>query len=110
MPRIISLAQYRQPPKRVFFSRRELNLLLSLYSRRVMNGEWRDYAIDHDNGMAVFSVFRHSYDRPIHAIAKRPGRRGTPPYFVLLSGQRAVKRSDSLDELLDGYFNASRSE
>ena len=48
-----------------FFNRSELNLLLSLYSRRVMSGEWRDYAIDQRAGMAVFSVYRHSQDQPL---------------------------------------------
>ena len=31
---------------RIFFSRRELDQLLQLYSRQVARGEWRDYAID----------------------------------------------------------------
>ncbi len=28
-----------------------------------MAGDWRDYAIDHGDGMVVFSIFRHSFDR-----------------------------------------------
>ena len=83
----------------MFFSRRELSQLLSLYSRRVMNGEWRDYAIDRHDGLVVFSVFRHTYASPLFAVAKR--RRGNDEsHYLLSSGGRTLKRSDSLDEVL----------
>lgn len=45
-------------------------MLLSLYSRRVSAGEWRDYAIDHERGLAAFSVFRHSRDQALFRILK----------------------------------------
>ena len=38
----------RKPP--VFFNRQELRQLLEVYSRRVVAGEWKDYAIDHHGG------------------------------------------------------------
>jgi hypothetical protein len=83
-----------------FFSRTELNLLLSLYSRRVMNGEWRDYAIDQRSGTAIFSVYRHSHEHPLYTIAKRTGNhcRG-PEYLVCRSGEKLVRTAD-LEEAL----------
>ena len=62
MSKLICIAEHRSNQRHIYFDRRELNKLLSLYSRRVARGEWRDYAIDHGPGMAVFSVFRHSHD------------------------------------------------
>jgi len=56
--------------RRIFFSRRELDQLLQLYSRQVARGEWRDYAIDQSDGSAAFSVFRHSLDAPLYTIVK----------------------------------------
>jgi hypothetical protein len=103
MPRIFYLAAHRRPPGRVFFSRRELNQLLALYSRRVISGEWRDYAIDHSDGVAVFSIFRHSFDRPLYAIAKRPAGAGGRDQFLLLSGGRTLKRGDSIDDVLSTF-------
>jgi hypothetical protein len=94
---------YRRQPRRVFFSRRELNQLLALYSRRVISGEWRDYAIDHRDGVAVFSIFRHSYDRPLYAIVKRAARGDGADQFLLLSGGRTLKRGDSIDEVLSRF-------
>ncbi len=64
------LGDYRRKAKAVFFSRTELNQLLSLYSRQVMRGEWRDYAIDQRENAAVFSVFRHTQERPLYTIVK----------------------------------------
>ena len=93
----------RRRPERGFFSRGELNQLLSLYSRRVMAGDWRDYAIDHRDGMAVFSVFRHSSDRPLYAVAKRLANGGGQDQFLLLSGARILKRSHSIDQVLPNF-------
>ena len=85
---------------RVFFTRHELNRLLSLYSRRVMNGEWRDYAIDLSAGMAVFSVFRNSHERPAFTIAKRAAASQRGVEFTVSSGGHRLCRSESLSEAL----------
>jgi hypothetical protein len=69
---------------RVFFSRAELDELLQLYSRQVMRGVWRDYAIDQRDGMATFSVFRRSLESPAYAIIKTaPGANRHGDYMVL---------------------------
>ena len=95
----ISLAERRRQGRLLFFNRRELNLLLSLYSRRVGSGEWRDYAIDHRPGMALFSVFRHSHDQALYAIAKSlDGER--KPHYRILAGGRRIKESKDLGEAL----------
>jgi hypothetical protein len=75
--------------KRVFFTRAELNQLLSLYTRQVMCGEWRDYAIDQRDGMVLFSMFRRTQELPIFTVMKTApgtGRRGD--YALLTGGQR----------------------
>ena len=92
--------QQRRPQPATFFSRSELNQLLSLYSRRVISGEWRDYAIDQRDGMAMFSVFRHSHDRPLFSIAKRAGPPGGASEFLVLSGRQKLCRSKSIGEAL----------
>jgi len=100
MPNVLCFAAPRRRPQRGFFSRRELNQLLSLYSRRVMAGDWRDYAIDHRDGMALFSIFRHSFDRPVYVIAKRVAPGGGRDQFVLSSGGRVLKRGERIDRVL----------
>ncbi len=108
MPQILGYEARRRRPKRVFFSRRELDRLLSLYSRRVMAGEWRDYAIDHRDGMAIFSVFRHSFERPLFAIAKRPTQGGGRDQFLLMRAGQVLRRSDRIDQVLPNVEHGFR--
>lgn len=97
------LDEYQRPRRRrpalTFFDRHELNMLLSLYSRRVMSGEWRDYAIDQRAGMAVFSVFRNTFDNPAYSIVKRV-RPGKPGDYLVNDGRTRLKRAESLSEAL----------
>jgi hypothetical protein len=88
----------------VFFSRGELQQLLNLYSTRVARGEWRDYAIDHKKGVAVFSVFRHTMERPLFSIAKR----GQGSEYVVYSGPQKVTRAGSLEEALKVFEKKAR--
>ena len=102
MGNLYQYQDYRRPARGaqhgVFFTRGELNLLLSLYSRRVMSGDWRDYAIDRQVDMAVFSVFRHTLDQPLFTIAKR--RRGGGCEYLVLSGRQKVAQAEGLAEAL----------
>ncbi len=79
-----------------FFSRSELQQLLNLYARCVANGEWRDYAIDQKNGMAIFSVFRHTHERPLYSVAKRD----TGSEYIVYAGLQKLKRANNLEEAL----------
>lgn len=91
----------RHRRRRVYFDRRELSLLLQVYSERVSRGEWRDYAIDHTAGGALFSVFRHSHDRPVYAIAKTAVPRGHE--YAVFDGRRKLARTPSLNEALSVF-------
>ena len=60
---IVDLREYRnsKDPIPVTFHRRELDLILRIYGRMVGEGEWRDYAIDHNRDKAIFSIFKLSF-------------------------------------------------
>ncbi|MEO3429621.1 DUF2794 domain-containing protein [Pelagibius sp. CAU 1746] len=98
MSQLYSFNESRKTPRRVFFDRAELNQLLSLYSRNVASGEWRDYAIDQAGGAAIFSVFRHTHDAPLYAIAKQRNNRSIE--YVVFSGREKIKRSNNLRDAL----------
>jgi hypothetical protein len=94
------LSDHRRKAKAVFFSRTELNQLLSLYSRQVMRGEWRDYAIDQRESAALFSVFRHTQERSLYTIVKfAPGtsRHGD---FAVLSGPERLASGSTIADVL----------
>lgn len=100
MTTLVRLADYRSRRGCIYFNRSELNQLLSVYSRRVARGEWRDYAIDHRNGMAVFSFFRHASTRPVYTLTKfAPGSRRRGDYVLTHEGRR-VKEGRNLADVL----------
>jgi hypothetical protein len=98
MTNLYRLADQRARRKIVAFDRRELGRLLSLYSARVASGEWRDYAIDFRPGMAVFSIFRHTAEQPLFAIAKVPG--GNQGSYVVYNGPRKLAHGETLEDVL----------
>ena len=63
--------QNRNDIKKVFFSKLELTSILSLYSKQVSKGLWKDYALDNYNETAIFSIFTHTHDKPIYQIIKK---------------------------------------
>jgi len=105
---VLALADYRTKQRTLYFSRQELNQLLSLYSRNVARGVWRDYAIDHRDGMALFSVFRHTHEAPAYSIIKAAAGQARPPEFIVQSGRQRLRVSRSLAEALQ-YFQTRLS-
>jgi hypothetical protein len=115
MAAVLRLGEYRRRHKTVFFSRPELNRLLSLYSRQVARGEWRDYAIDQRDDAALFSVFRHTQEAALYTVVKTAPEGGKRSAFALLRGRQLLASGPGLGEvlkklrpavLLDGVFGA----
>jgi hypothetical protein len=98
MSNLYRLADQRARRRIVSFDRRELSRLLNLYSMRVASGEWRDYAIDFLPGMAIFSIFRHTAEQPLYAIAKVPG--SNPGSYMVYNGPRELAHGDNLEDVL----------
>ncbi len=91
--------RYPAADGRVGFDKRELRQLFGLYSRRVMSGEWRDYAIDFGPKGAVFSVFRRAAEQPLFAIWKLAHGRERGRYVVAV-GAAVLRRAHTLGDLL----------
>ena len=100
---VVSLGDYRAREKPLYFTRTELNQLLSLYSLHVIRGVWRDYAIDHRDGMALFSVFRHTHEAPAYSIIKTAAAPNRPAEFLVQSGRQRLRASPSLPEALEFF-------
>ncbi|MEO1191475.1 MAG: DUF2794 domain-containing protein [Pseudomonadota bacterium] len=84
----------RRQARPVYFDRSELQALMALYSEQVMAGTWRDYAIDHLAGMAAFSVYRRSQERPLYTLAKRQIGPSDHEYLLFEEGRRRRKAGD----------------
>ena len=105
---VLPLRKYRAKRRPQFFTRAELNLLLGLYSRNVSRGVWRDYAIDHREGLALFSVFRHSQEAALYTIVKFVASSASPPEFVVMSGRQRLQAGATLGDAL-AYFRGKLS-
>ena len=72
-------------------------------SKRWARGVWRDYAIDHRDGMALFSVFRHTHEAPAYRIIKTAPAPARPAEFIVQSGRQRLRVSASLADALDFF-------
>jgi hypothetical protein len=112
---VLPLRDYRSARRTLYFTRSELNQLLGLYSRNVARGIWRDYAIDHRDGQALFSVFRHTHESAVYTILKAVGPGASPAAnqganqgaghaeFIVLSGRQHLHAANSLDGALEFF-------
>ena len=67
----------------------------------VAAGEWRDYALDFLDDVAVFSVFRRAAEMPLFRIEKRPKLRAKQgQYSVIAAGGIILKRGHELAQVL----------
>ena len=100
----MSITSPKKLRKTLFFSRVELGQILATYSSRVACGEWRDYAIDHMQGTAAFSIFRHSHETPLYVIEKQQRHPKEAAKFILRDRQKTLLKASSVNDII-GYFD-----
>ena len=103
MSTVVRLADYKNANRRIqpdiCFNKKEFDQLLSVYSRRVMSGEWKDYAIRHDPTMAAFLIYRNNSRQPSFTVIKRKTS-GSKLEYLVYHGRERLKRSASLTDAL----------
>ena len=55
---------------KLYFSKYELNLILSCYSSGVSRGKWKDYSINFNRHEAIFCFYKHTLSSPELALIK----------------------------------------
>ncbi len=88
-------------PPAAWFTRRELDRLLSLYGRMVAAGEWRDYGLADLPDRACFCVYRRAREHALYTIEKIPKqakRQGA--YQIVTATGLILKRGHDLDQVL----------
>ena len=102
-------ARRRQGAMPVTFNRQELDRILRIYGRMVASGEWRDYAIDHLDDRAVFSIFRRTSEVPLFRIEKNPRlARKQGAYSVVAASGLVMKRGHELEHVLRVFGKSLR--
>lgn len=84
----------------VFFDRSELSQILSVYSRKVIAGEWCDYGIEGGNDEVAFAIYRRNAASPSFRIIKRQRGREASRYRVVATSGRILKVGPSLRAVL----------
>ena len=85
----------------IFFSNHELKSILQLYSNNVANGIFKDYAIDHGTKNAIFSFYKHAYDKPLFQIEKVFKKKNDhDPEFLIKYKMRILEKNKSLNVLI----------
>jgi len=82
----------------IYFDRSELNQILSVYSRRVIAGEWCDYALNDGHHEAMFAIYKKRSRVPVFRVVKR--RSAKARYAVLDSGGQVLRMSADLAAVL----------
>ncbi|MGV8997747.1 MAG: DUF2794 domain-containing protein [Parvibaculaceae bacterium] len=85
----------------IFFTRAEFEAILSLYGRKVVDGEWRDYAIGSTREVATFAIHRRASEQPLFRIEKRPKlARKQGAFAVIAASGLVMKRGHDLTQVL----------
>lgn len=109
MNAVIRFPDIRAKTPTLHFTRAEFHRLLALYSKRVMSGEWRDYAISFGPAMASFFIFRHSLENPLFVISKLdPRGRGRNGRFLVSSQGRKLYQGHVLEDALAVFDRPTR--
>lgn len=88
-------------PVSVVFDRKELAVILSVYGRKVGQGEWRDYAMDFLRERAVFSIYARVSERPLFIIEKTPRLRNKQGQYTVTNQQgRILRRGHDIAQVL----------
>ena len=90
--------------KFIFFSKLELTSILNLYSKQVSKGYWKDYALDSRIDNAIFSIYKHSQDKPMYQIIKnrQKGSRNNLSFYIK-KGEEVINKSNSLFKILTNF-------
>ncbi len=88
----------------IFFSKYELTSILNLYSRQVSKGFWKDYALDSKANAAIFSIYKHSHDKPMYQIIKKSfkGFRNMPDFFITKDSE-IINKSTEISTILSKF-------
>ena len=84
------------------FNRSELGLILAIYGKKVSQGIWKDYAIDHCTNNAIFSFYRSSFEKAFLQIEKNAKTsKSKLKYRLIDSVGRVLKQDNDLTNVIN---------
>ena len=89
----------RSKKKFTSFHKTELNLILSVYAQKVSQGHWKDYAIDHGEYNAVFSIYRSTFENAFLRIIKNKNKKKRITFTLIDFNNKKIKVSENLSDI-----------
>ena len=100
--RLKLIVNNRPYKKEKFFVKKELQTILNLYARKVSSGDWKDYGLSINKKEITFDIYQRASEKPIYRISKNLNPKNKTEKFYVLDGDgRVVKKSESLDNLIN---------
>ena len=85
-----------------FFIKKELQIILNLYARKVSSGDWKDYGLSINKREITFDVYQRASEKPIYRISKNLSPKNKAERFYILDKNgRIVKKSENLESLIN---------
>ena len=96
MTKIYHFSKYIKEKEKVTFSKKDLNSIISVYSKNVSNGIWKDYSINFERNYAEFSIYKHTHASPEFSIIKNKKK-----IFFIYSRKQELKKSKYIKDVLN---------
>ncbi len=85
--------------KQVCFNKKEINEIMSIYTKYVIAGEWYDYAIHFGKVEAVFTVFGKRSVIPAYRIVKKAS--GSRKYRLIDPAGKIIHMGEELKQIVN---------
>ncbi len=96
MSKIYHFSKYIKGKEKVTFSKKDLNSIINIYSKKVSNGLWKDYSINFEKNYAEFSIYKHTHASPEFSIVKNKKK-----IFYIYSRKQELKKSKYIKDVLN---------
>tara|TARA_B100001123_G_C14467013_1_gene692882 strand:+ start:105 stop:458 length:354 start_codon:yes stop_codon:yes gene_type:complete len=88
--------------KNIYFLKKELSLILNLYSKNVSDGVWKDYSLDYNEKYALFCAYRSSFEKPILRIEKNKIPKGF--HFTIKKKDKNLYNSSDINKIINHIY------
>tara|TARA_X000001036_G_C20570072_1_gene762248 strand:+ start:579 stop:923 length:345 start_codon:yes stop_codon:yes gene_type:complete len=87
--------------KEKFFIKRELQIILDLYARKVSSGDWKDYGLSINKKEISFDIYQRASEKPIYRISKNLSPKNIKERFYILDKNgKILKKSYNIENLI----------
>ena len=88
--------------KEIFFVKKELQTILSLYGKMVANGTWKDYGVSIGPKEISFDIFQRASEKPIYRILKNlKPKNYNEKFYIKDKHGNILKKSNNLLSLIE---------